>query len=150
VKRHEQLRPLSRGHQPILVHARDLRWRATYLERGDAHLGESAWPHFRSWARLALEPHLGAEEQHLLPRLSGHDDDVLTTALEEDRAARDALRAVVAALPDAEAPETLRTLADALERHARHCEHVLFPAAERVLGEDGLDGLAEAIGAYEI
>ena len=45
---------------------------------------------------------------------------------------------------------TLRRLADVLERHARHCEHALFPAAERVLGENGLAGLGEAVGAHEI
>jgi len=150
VRRHPELRPLSRGHQPILVHARDLRWRARWLTRGDTHLGTAAWATFRSWARLALEPHLRAEEQHLLPRLRGRDEDDLSAALDADAAARADLRAAVADATDDEDPAVLQRLADALERHARHCEHALFPAAEEALGDAGLRGLADAVGAYEI
>ncbi len=147
--RHPALRPLSRGHQPLLVHARDLRWRATYLERGDSHLEPDAFALFRTYAEEHLEPHLRAEELHLLPRLAEFDDDDLLRALGDDIDARVALRSVVAEVTD-ETPRGLRRLGDALEAHARGCERGLFPIAERVLEESALTALHVAIDAYQI
>ena len=147
--RHHALRPLSRGHQPILMHARDLRWRATYVERGDGHLQTTAFARFRDYAESGLEAHLRAEEEHLLCRLEAIVDADLREALSEDRDARQDLRGIVAEVT-VETPDGLRRLGDALERHARHCERSLFPIVERVLVEAELQAVHDAIGMYQV
>ena len=131
------------------MHARDLRWRATYLDRGDPHLQTEAFARFRHYAAAELEAHLRAEEEHLLSRLAEIDDNELLAALAEDDIARRALREAVAAVAE-ESPDELRRLGDALERHARGCERTLFPIVERVLDEQALADVNRSIGAYQV
>ena len=104
---------------------------------------------FRTYAEEHLEPHLRAEELHLLSRLAEIDDDELIRALGDDTDARVALRSVVADVTE-ETPLGLRRLGDALEAHARGCERGLFPIAERVLEESTLTELHVAIDADQI
>ena len=130
--RHEALRPLSRGHQRVLFHAREMKWR-----------GPDALPAFLDFAREALPRHLDAEERHLLPamdaRLPGGDPAIART-----REAHEAIRAEVARV--AAEPERIRDLSRLLHDHVRDQERCLFPLAEQVLGEAGLAEVAKGLG----
>ena len=136
--RHEALRPLSRGHQRVLFHAREMKWR-----------GSDALPAFLDFAREALPRHLEAEERVLLPamdaRLPGGDPAIART-----RDAHAAIRGSIARLgaggASAASAESVRALARLLHDHVRDQERHLFPLAERVLGEAGLAAVAEDLG----
>ncbi len=154
MERHEALRPFSRGHQQVLIHARDLRWRATYVERGDSDLAPHAVSDFLAFAPEHLERHLTAEERVLFPRLESRDDAELSAALERAKTAHTDIRAALTTLAGVDDPATnvpaIRRMATLLDDHIRDEERALFPAAERVLGADELAAIDAAIDDYAI
>jgi hemerythrin-like domain-containing protein len=138
MRRHPALRPLSRGHQPVLFHAREMKWDPA-----------GALPAFLAFARGDLVRHLEAEEAVLFPailaRLPGGDP-----ALDAAREAHAAIRAAVERLSAPGAgpadPGAVRALSRLLHDHVRDEERRLFPLAERVLGEEGLAAVARDLG----
>jgi|SRR5688572_18687144 hemerythrin-like domain-containing protein len=136
--RHEALRPLSRGHQRVLFHAREMKWR-----------GPDALPAFLDFAREALPRHLDAEERHLLPAMDARlppGDPAIARTREAHAAIRAEVARVAAGGPAAASPESVRALARLLHDHVRDQERCLFPLAERVLGEAGLAAVAKGLG----
>ena len=134
--RHAALRPLSRGHQRVLFHAREMK-----------RVPEEALRAFLGYARRELPRHFDAEERVLLPALLARLPQG-DPSIDRVRAAHAEIRERVAALTAAEAPspDAVRELARVLHDHVRDEERNLFPLAERVLGADGLAEIARDLG----
>jgi hemerythrin-like domain-containing protein len=130
MRRHPELRDISREHHGALKMARDARHAA---ESGQ--MGEIQRQAERIVAAFAaqLEPHFRAEEQGMLPLLSrgGRHDLVRRTLAEHGE-----IRALAAGLkwPDA---RTLRRFADLMEVHVRFEERELFETVQTLMNSAG-------------
>ncbi|MHB1262038.1 MAG: hemerythrin domain-containing protein [Thermoplasmatota archaeon] len=122
MNRHEALRPLSRDHHNVLVHARRLRGLDSRFDAANARSRFLAY-----WPVVAL--HFDEEERVLAPRIS---DAELVRRL---KAEHDDLRRRAADLPAATS-EAQIDLGAKLREHVRFEEDVLFPHLEAMLSAD--------------
>lgn len=131
MKRCTELQPLSREHHTALRLA--LQWRRVATGQGAGDL-DAACQAVQLAYEAELKPHFAIEEAALLPLLDEAGAHVLVArTLIEHRALQRLARGLD--MPD---PEVLRRFADLLTEHVRFEENELFPAAERLVGEERL------------
>lgn len=142
MRRHESLRPLSRGHQRALFHARELRW-----DPGGALQA------FLAYARDELPRHIEAEERVLFPALLARipqGDASLARAREAHAAILDGVARLRSAAGRPPSSVAVRGLARLVHDHVRDEERTLYPLAERVLGPEGLAAVARELGGARV
>ena len=119
---------------------------AQKLRRATAETAAEARDGFLDFWNPGGREHFREEEELLLPVLARHvppdHEDVvrvLTDHVDLRRRAADLTGDAAPAL------ESLHDLGRRLDAHIRHEERVLFPLAERVLSEDELEAVGEAL-----
>ena len=140
MKRHPDLRPLSREHHLALAEARAIRWALA----GRAGTAREARASFLAAWRSLIEDHFAAEERWILPLVPRRED---AQRLREEHAL---LRGLAERLalggsdvePD---PELLASLARALDDHIRWEERYLFPSIEAGAAPAALAEAGEAL-----
>ena len=137
MKRHESLHALSRDHHHALVQARDLKLAAS---GNDPNKQLSVAVRFADVWESDLQRHFLQEEHILLPLLAIHssnDDPELRKTLREHAE----ITGMVSALNDKLARRVtieayfLAALGEALRRHIRMEENVMFPKLETCVPE---------------
>jgi iron-sulfur cluster repair protein YtfE (RIC family) len=142
VKRHLQLRPLSRQHRDGLIEARRLRRAA----EGREPLPDSVAIFLSVWEAQG-RPHLLVEEEILLPafaRAAGERDPLIARTLAEHAALRRSVGALAAAAGEAQR-QLAGEIGRALDDHIRFEERVLFPAVEAALTEAQLKAVGDEL-----
>jgi hemerythrin-like domain-containing protein len=138
MKRDPRLHGLSSEHHHSLVLVQRIR---AWLSRADLETEQEFLEQVFSRFSAELEPHFAAEEELLLPDLTGtieRDLAVRTTA--EHQMMRELARDAKAGQLDA-----LRAFADVLEAHVRFEEQQLYPLCERVIPDERLVEVARRV-----
>jgi hypothetical protein len=139
VKRHAALVPLSHDHHHALVAARRLRRGADGDDPRDAATT------FLAFFASTSVPHFREEEEALFPLVAERPEaqELLTETLLEHVRLHALARRLRDDLEDGGDPRaTMRALGALLDAHVRREERELFPLVERLVGDDGLGGLA--------
>ena len=139
MKRHPQLQPLSDDHHAALVLAREVR-RAGEAAADRAALAR-VWREAQARFARELEPHFQVEEAALFPPLEAAGEGALAARACRDHARLRELIAGAAGGAEAIAFGAL------LHGHVRFEERELFPRAEQVLGDAGLEAVGRAARA---
>ncbi len=147
IKRHKSLYPLSHHHHHALVRALEIRRAAgrTAAERSGA-LREAGRTLIEFWKKSG-SIHFREEEEVLLPacarRVNIADEPAFVRMLAEHAAIRARLADLERALADNKpADELIVELGRMLHDHVRLEEEQVFPRAEELLKEDGLQEIA--------
>lgn len=147
IKRHKALYPLSHHHHHALVRALEIR-RAAEKPPGErpAALQQAARTLVEFWKKNG-SVHFREEEEVLLPACARHVDIVGEPAfirmLADHAAIRARLQQLEQALAANQTPEELIIeLGRMLHDHVRLEEEQVFPRAEAILGEAGLQAIA--------
>ena len=139
MKRHKQLQPLSRQHHNGLL-------AALLLKKG---IKKAADPKVMAafilnfWSN-DLQAHFNSEETVLIPALKETSfDETLSRRLLNEHTA---LRSYIYSLQEDDASaSTTEDFADLLEQHIRFEEKIYFPEAEKILNEQQLQKLGDAL-----
>ena len=142
IKRHESMQPLSRHHHHALMTALNIR---KVLEAGEVteeQLESLRHDCLEFWDKDGNE-HFREEEEILMPAYARYasvrHEEMIEMLLEHVQ-----IRALYAAIRerDGDMAEHFRNLSEALDRHVRREERIIFPMMEEALPEDALQKLA--------
>ena len=142
MKRNEALTPLSRDHHHALAVAQQLR-------RANEQTAVDARQAFLSFWHAEGHHHFRVEEDVLLPAFAHHvpaDHEAVVRVLVEHVELRARATSVEAQQPN---HDDLRELGEALAKHIRHEERVLFPLIEATLSEAELAALGQVVAVAE-
>lgn len=142
MKRHENLQPLSRQHHNGLL-------AVLLLEKGIKRGADARQLcDFINWIFTEdLDLHFRLEEQHLVPLMQQHPElaEMAARLLDEHRLLQELKGQINAALN----PSDAAAFADLLEKHIRFEERVAFPAAEKYLTPEEMNGLGSALSVHD-
>jgi hemerythrin-like domain-containing protein len=138
MKRDARLHGLSSEHHHSLVLVRQIR---TWLSRPDLDTEQEFLEQVFARFSAELEPHFAAEEDLLLPDLTGEiERELATRTATEHRMMRELVSDAKSGQLDA-----LRAFADILEAHVRFEEQQLYPICERVIPDERLAEVARRV-----
>lgn len=153
LQRHPALQDLSRDHQLVLLHAREIRWTVEGDRRAQPWAAV-AREFLRFWQREGIL-HLQEEEEVLLPaygrRVPLHGDETVRHVLADHAWLHQATGELQYCLQSGrEDAVLLGTIGRKLHDHVRLEERLLFQSIQAVLSEEELDHLGALSIAFRL